>query len=66
MNPGCSKPSDPLCIVRDNGTANVCTAKWDSAGGQQTGPTPTGPSQAAARYIACACDLTIPGVTKDM
>lgn len=66
MNPGCSKAGDPLCVMRNNGAANVCTTKWESAGGQQTGPATTGPSQAAARYISCACDLTIPGVTPGM
>ncbi|HET9932614.1 MAG TPA: hypothetical protein VFQ35_18050 [Polyangiaceae bacterium] len=66
MNPGCSKSGDPLCVMRNNGAANVCTTKWESAGGQQTGPAATGPSQAAARYISCACDLTIPGVTPGM
>lgn len=66
MNPGCSKAGDLLCVMRNNGAANVCTTKWESAGGQQTGPATTGPSQAAARYVACACDLTIPGVTPGM
>jgi hypothetical protein len=65
MNEGCSKPADPLCVLRppQTGTPNVCTMKWESAGGQQSGPATSGPSLAAAKYIACACpDLTIPGV----
>jgi hypothetical protein len=65
MNEGCSKAGDPLCVLRppQTGTPNVCTMKWESAGGQQSGPATSGPSLAAAKYIACACpDLTIPGV----
>jgi hypothetical protein len=62
-NPSCSKAGDPLCVVRTGGAANVCTMEWESAGGPQTGIGTTGsPSAIAANYVACACELSIPGV----
>jgi hypothetical protein len=55
-HPGCAKASDPYCIVRSGGAANVCTSQWESAGGQQTGPGASGsPSFVAAAYVTCAC-----------
>ncbi|MFZ5890775.1 MAG: hypothetical protein ACOY0T_06955 [Myxococcota bacterium] len=65
MNPGCSTSADPLCVTRNSSTGkeNVCTMKWESAGGMSTGPAAMGPTQVAARYVSCACGLTIPGVT---
>ena len=50
-------------MARNNGSPNVCTTVWESAGGNGAQPGATGPSQVAAQYVACSCGITIPGAT---
>jgi hypothetical protein len=51
----CGTPADPLCVNREQGNANECSVRWESAGGNTMAP--NNPAAVALDYAKCACGL---------